>query len=106
FIPADSVTRIFNTFVQDEITLVKDRLRLTLGSKFERNDYTGFEIQPSGRLLWTPHEQHSIWASVSRAVRTPSRADVDSRIISAIVPPGAPPLSMPNLGVFTVDGNP
>lgn len=62
----------FNAFVQDEITLVKDRLTLTLGSKFEHNEYTGFEIQPSGRILWTPNERHSVWGSIDRAVRTPN----------------------------------
>jgi iron complex outermembrane receptor protein len=31
-------------------------------------------------LLWAPHEHHSIWTSVSRAVRTPSRAEDDVRI--------------------------
>src|SRR5438093_3529420 len=98
FIPPERITRIFNTFIQDEITLVKERLRLTLGSKFERNDYTGFEIQPSGRLLWTPHERHSVWASVSRAVRTPSRAEVDSRIVNTNVPPGVPPFFLPAPG--------
>ncbi len=96
FNPADRVNRIFNTFVQDEITLVQDRLRLTLGSKFENNDYTGFEIQPSARLSWTPHPRHSVWAAVSRAVRTPSRAEEDSRIVTGIAPPV----------VATVDGNP
>lgn len=69
--------QLFSTFAQDEITLVKDRLKLTLGSKFEHNDYTGFEIQPSGRLLWTPSEYQSVWGSVSRAVRTPSRVEDD-----------------------------
>ena len=102
FIPLQRVTRIFNAFVQDEITLVKERLRLTLGSKFENNDYTGLEIQPSGRLLWTPHERHSLWASVSRAVRTPSRAEVDSRIVTTNVPAGPAPVTA--FGV--VDGNP
>jgi len=102
FLPANRVTRIFNTFVQDEITIIEDRLRLTLGSKFERNDYTGFEIQPSGRLLWTPHERHSVWAAISRAVRTPSRAEEDARIVSGNAPPG-PPFFVPAFG--TVDGN-
>jgi iron complex outermembrane receptor protein len=55
-----------------------DLLRLTLGSKFEHNEYMGFEYQPTARLLWTPHDKHSAWAAVSRAVRTPSRYDEDS----------------------------
>lgn len=75
FNPDDDTFHLFSAFIQDEITLVPDRLRLILGSKFEHNDYTGFEFQPNARLSWTPHEDHAIWASVSRAVRTPSRGE-------------------------------
>ncbi len=106
FIPPDRVTRIFNAFVQDEITLMKERLRLTVGSKFENNDYTGLEIQPSARLLWTPHEGHSVWTSFSRAVRTPSRAEVDSRIVNTNLSPGVPPFFLPAPGFGVVEGNP
>ncbi|MBI3849398.1 MAG: TonB-dependent receptor [Verrucomicrobia bacterium] len=80
FSPARRNTQLFSSFVQDEIKLWPERLRLTLGSKFEHNDYTGFEVQPNARLLWTPHEMHTVWASVSRAVRTPSRAENDVRL--------------------------
>jgi iron complex outermembrane receptor protein len=41
----------------------------------EHNDFTGFEYEPGARLLWTPVEHQTFWASVSRAVRTPSRAE-------------------------------
>ncbi len=75
--PNERSTDLFSAFVQDEISVVEKRLTLTLGSKFEHNDYTGFEVQPSARLLWTPAERHSVWASVARAVRTPSRAESD-----------------------------
>ncbi|MEN8215591.1 MAG: TonB-dependent receptor [Pseudomonadota bacterium] len=51
-----------------------------VGKQFEHNDYVGFEYQPSTRLLWSPHDQHSLWAAVSRAVRTPSRYDEDSEV--------------------------
>jgi len=80
---------LFSVFVQDEIILVDDRLHLTLGSKFEHNDYTGFEIQPNARLMWTPHSRHSIWTAVSRAVRTPSRAEVDLRRNIQVFPLGS-----------------
>ncbi len=63
---------LFSAFLQDEITLVPERAALTLGSKLEHNDFTGWEVQPSGRLLWTPTKTQSVWASVSRAVRTPN----------------------------------
>lgn len=76
-LPSDRNQQLFSAFLQDEITLIEDRLRLTLGSKFEHNDYTGFEVLPSGRLAWTPSERHTVWAAVSRAVRSPSRIDRD-----------------------------
>ncbi len=72
---------VINAFVQDEVTVVPERLRLTLGSKFEHNDFTQFEIQPNARLLWTAAEGHAVWAAVSRAVRTPSRGENDARIV-------------------------
>ena len=63
----------FSAFVQDDIALVPEQLHLILGTKYERNDYTGDEWQPSVRALWTPEGHTTWWASVSRAVRTPSR---------------------------------
>jgi iron complex outermembrane receptor protein len=74
FLPARLDRHLFSAFVQNEISLRDDRLKLTLGSKFEHNDYTGLEIQPSIRAAWSS-EPHVLWASVSRAVRTPSRID-------------------------------
>lgn len=86
FSPASRKDHLFSAFIQDEITLIPDRLRLTLGSKFEHNDYTGFEAQPSIRFLWTPHRKHTLWAAVSRAVRTPSRINDDVRFNIAAFP--------------------
>ena len=77
FYPSKRADDLFSYFVQDEITLREDLLYLTVGSKFEHNDYTGFEFQPTARLLWTPNPRHSLWAAVSRAVRTPSRGEDD-----------------------------
>jgi iron complex outermembrane receptor protein len=77
FLPGHKVLHLYSAFVQDEIRMFDDRWRLALGSKFERNDYTGVEYQPSGRLAWTPTAQQTLWAAVSRAVRTPSRIDRD-----------------------------
>ena len=76
FLPADRGLRWANIFAQDEIALL-DQLRLTLGTKFERNYYTGTEPLPSARLAWKPGAQHLIWGAASRAVRAPSRIDRD-----------------------------
>ena len=80
FDPETRRTDLVSSFIQDQISLIPDRLCLTLGSKFEHNSYTGFEVQPSGRLAWTPDEENTVWAAISRAVRTPSRTERDLRV--------------------------
>jgi len=88
FIPSNKDDKIFSAFVQNDITIVNRHLHLILGSKFEHNDYTGFEVQPTARLLWTPDKTHTAWAAVSRAVRTPSRSDNGVRFNIQGIPPG------------------
>jgi len=78
-------------FLQDDLTLVRDRLILTLGSKLEEGSLAGFQVQPSARLLWAPDARQSIWGAVSRAVVAPALQE------RAIVVP---------LNVGTVDGLP
>ncbi len=70
---------LISAFFQDDITLIPDQWRLTVGTKFENNDFSGSEWQPSARVLWTPEDRQSIWAAVSQAVRTPSRGEVSNR---------------------------
>ena len=97
FTPKSRDDELFSAFIQDEIALITKRLYLTIGSKFEHNDYSGFEYQPSVRLSWTPNRQHTLWAAISRAVRTPSRIDHDQKV----------EIMIPGVGPFTVvEGNP
>ncbi len=86
FHPSSRENDLFSAFVQDDVTLIDNTLKLTIGSKFEHNDFTGFEFQPSGRLLWTPAPRHSVWAAVSRAVTTPTRQEEDVRFNVAVFP--------------------
>ncbi len=90
--PAERKTDLFSFFLQDDITLLEDKLTLTLGSKFEHNDYSGFEYQPSARLLWHPAQKHTLWGSVSRAIRSPSRIEHDAAIVFAVLPA---PINLP-----------
>lgn len=92
FRPAKFTHRLLSAFVQDEIELSPNRLRLTLGAKFEHNNYSGSDFQPSARFAWIVNPHHTAWAAVSRAVRTPSRVDRD-----LFIPPNPP---------FTVAGGP
>lgn len=84
FLPPDLTTKLFTWFIQDEIS-VQDRVHVTIGTQFEHNDFSGYEVQPSIRLTFKPAEDKTLWAAVSRAVRTPSRIDRDFFV------PGGPP---------------
>jgi iron complex outermembrane receptor protein len=84
--PDDRKTYLYSAFAQDRITLVEDKLKLTVGSKIEHNEFTGFEYQPSGRLAYTPNRRNSIWAAVTKAVRIPMRFDRDSSTVWSLSP--------------------
>jgi iron complex outermembrane receptor protein len=71
--------RLQTAFVQDEITLVADRLFLTAGSKLEHHSDAGVSVDPSVRALWVAHHAHTIWGAVSRAVRTPDLFELGGR---------------------------
>jgi iron complex outermembrane receptor protein len=90
FLPSKQTDSIYSGFVQYELPIVHDKLALTVGTKLEHNNFSGFEYQPSGRLLWTPTAHQSFWVAVTRAVRTPSRVDQDvafSIFVRATPPP-------------------
>ncbi|MBN2201029.1 TonB-dependent receptor [bacterium] len=84
--PASRTFRTFSAFIQDDIDLVPQKLRLTAGSKFEDNSLTGFEFQPNLRLAWMPSSRHTFWTAVSQAVRLPDPSDFDLKILYDIPP--------------------
>lgn len=63
---------IFSGFIQDRITIVPDRLQWYVGTKLQYENFTGFDVQPGTRLLWTPDANHTVWAAVSRSLRLPA----------------------------------
>jgi iron complex outermembrane receptor protein len=96
-VPAARTTHLITAFAQDEITLAEGRLWATVGAKLERNDFSGAELQPNLRLLWTPATHHAVWSAISRAVRIPSRLDADVHFVSQVLP-GSPPAQIRFLG--------
>jgi len=76
FLPAKTNQTWASLFAQDEVKL-SEQLRMTVGARIERNDYTGNEFLPTVRLAWSPSSTHSLWAGLSRTVRAPSRVDAD-----------------------------
>ncbi len=91
--PKNRDTHLFSSFAQDEISILPDRVHLSLGTRVEHNGYTGFDLQPSARLLWTPDSKNSVWGAVSHADRTPARSDTDFRVnFEALPGPGNMPI--------------
>jgi len=91
---------LYSTFVQDQVQL-KSSLALTIGSKFEHNNYTGFEYEPSAQLVWTPTNRQTVWASGARAIRQPSWFDAESKLDAATFP-----LDGGGFGLVQFYGNP
>jgi iron complex outermembrane receptor protein len=83
FDPSNRRISIFSGFVQEEKYFFGDLLGITGGIKFEHHSSTGFEFQPSIRAAWRFSDRQTLWASVARAVRTPSRFDDDLRVYGA-----------------------
>jgi len=86
--PPDSRDNLVSGFLQDEVSLPHS-VRLTLGTKLEHNDFSGFEVQPSLRAAWNLADTQTVWGAISRAVRVPTRLERDVDI-DATDPAGNP----------------
>ena len=86
--PQNRTDNLFSAFGQDKIALIPESFFLTLGSKFEHNAYSGFEMQPSGRLTWLIDSTQTWWSSISHAVRSPNRGSSDENLVLQTVPLG------------------
>ncbi len=95
FSPESHAYTNFSLFLQDDIALIPERLRLTLGSKLEKPHFGGTELQPNVRLLWTPNGSNSLWLAASRASRTSSRGETESRVAVAVLQPTAQSYNLP-----------
>ncbi len=98
-VPNERLDHLFSAFLQDELKLTNS-LSLTIGSKVEHNDFTGFEYEPSAQLVWTPTGKQAVWVSASRAIREPSSLDAGLQDDAASFPLG------PTFAIIRVLGNP
>lgn len=106
--PATDTRDRISAFIQDEIGLLDGRARLIFGTKFEHNELSDddLEIEPSMRLSIAVAENQTLWASISQAVRMPSRGERGGRVTTAILAPGQPDFPLPVPTVVRVTGNP
>jgi len=82
FTPPQRTDQLYQGFVQDEISLVKNRLSATVGTKILKTNYTGVLAEPSARLLYTPTVTQTIWAAYTHALRTPADVERDFNLSS------------------------
>lgn len=73
-LPRDIWLDLGAVFAQHHVTWHDDAIELTTGLRFEHNDFTGWEYQPTMRLAWQGGK-HTAWVAASRATRTPSRIE-------------------------------
>jgi iron complex outermembrane receptor protein len=99
--PPFRTVSLFSTFIQDEIRIT-DSISFTIGAKLEHNAYTGFQTEPSVRMVWAPPaSRQTVWAAASKAFRQPSRADTDVQVDLQMVP-----LSANSVQLLHLSGNP
>ena len=96
FDPRKSEETTYSAFMNAGLWAVPEKLRFVLGVRMEVNDYTGFEMEPTLRAVWTPNEKHTLWGAVSRAVRVPARGETDI-FLPSFAGPGV---------LAALDGNP
>jgi iron complex outermembrane receptor protein len=96
-----------NAFVQNTTKLVDDKLFVMVGNKFTYHSFVGTYSQPNARIWWTPDEDQTLWASVSRPVRIPSRFEEDGLLILGYADIGALTAGKPNGTIvpLSVSGN-
>ncbi|MGE3402454.1 MAG: TonB-dependent receptor plug domain-containing protein [Vicinamibacterales bacterium] len=93
FAPAARTYPVVNGFIQDQVAVVPDALFVTGGVKVEHNTFSGGEVQPGVRVRWLLPRGQTLWGSLARAVRRPTRFESDVRA------------SAPN-GLLLARGNP
>ena len=76
FVPPKRTSVLANIFAQYGWTFARDT-QLTLGIKVEKDPYVGTSVLPNARLAWKPVNALLLWASVARAVRSPTPFDRD-----------------------------
>lgn len=87
--PESRTTQLYHGFLQLQHHLFDDSVHLLVGTKLEHNDYSGFEVMPTGRLVVEPNDSSSVWFSYSRAASTPGRAFDDTLLPVQFIPGSA-----------------
>jgi iron complex outermembrane receptor protein len=102
FDPPKLTDQLLTGFVQDEVTLIPNRLSLIAGTKLLHTNFEGLELEPSARILFTPSKTQTFWASFTRAVRTPADVERDFFLSGFL---GTAPGGLPFFARFNANRN-
>jgi len=82
FTPSQRTDQLYQGFVQDEVSLIKNRLSLVAGTKVLKTNYTAVLAEPSARVLYTPTATQTVWAAFTHGLRTPADVERDFNLSS------------------------
>lgn len=82
FTPSQRTDQLYQGFVQDQVSLIENRLSLVAGTKVLKTNYTPVLAEPSARLLFTPSTSQTVWAAYTHALRTPADVERDFNLSS------------------------
>lgn len=89
---------LIDGFLQDEVSLVPNRLLLTAGAKIQYGTLSHYQWQPSIRLLWAATDSQSYWIAASKAVVAPALQETSVQIPITLGMIGGVPLVATILG--------
>lgn len=99
FFPEDYLQHLWSFFVEDEVKF-KEKLRLTIGGRYDRHPLVGDHFSPRVNLFYSfsSNQRHIIRLSAAKAYRNPSFIDSYLYIedqSNITLPPPLPPLEVP-----------
>jgi iron complex outermembrane receptor protein len=78
----------YSAFLQAQYEHIPSQVSVSLGSKVERNSATGWQHQPSAKVMWKVNEESTLWGSISKGSRFPSFTEMDLSFRAAGIPFG------------------
>src|SRR5262249_14949715 len=93
-------------FVQDEVTVIPERLLVTAGVKLEHNDFTRTQVQPNLLPRLPVSQRHMLLRAQSRAVRTPDAVESDNIFAIGVGAPLTGPDGQPYVPTLVGDARP
>jgi len=78
--------RTTGVFVQDDWTLVPEKLQFGVGARWDTTNLGGSTFAPSATLIWTPTRGDTLWAKYARAPRLPAQGEHEVTFLTGYTP--------------------